>query len=256
MKTLLNRSSFVLHLVHKLVKFQNLCTIKAVIFGHLTKQHDHTLERLGTEYGGWWVPLGVNSITSKKVLVSAGLGFDTTFDRAMLDRGFFIIGLDPSEKSCHYALQELNWNSKFRVVNRGLSTIVGQQAFYEPKLSDHFSWSTIRLKDQDGEQGKYFEVTNLEQLYSENPEMADAEFRYLKMDIEGSELEILENPTEALLSFHFMGIEMDFLSLLPFMSFRKRIQHILRARKILKNLKDSKFQLIKTENFNFFWAKQ
>jgi hypothetical protein len=256
LQPLLNRSRFALRLAHKMVHFQNLCTIKAVIFGHVINPTEIALERLGTQYGGWWVPLDLNSTSSNKVLVSAGLGFDTTFDQEMLDRGFFIIGLDPSQESCQYALQELKRDSRVRVINRGLSTFVGQQVFYEPTLSNHFSWSTIRLNDRENEPGKYFEVINLDWLYSEYPEMINAEFRYLKMDIEGSELEILENPTEALLSFHFLGIEMDFLSLLPFTSFRERIQRILRARKILKYLKGLNFQLIKTENFNFFWAKQ
>ena len=75
------------------------------------------------------------------------------------------------------------------------------------------------------------------------------------MDIEGGELAILENSFSEVERFDFVAIEMDFLSLVPFLSITKRLNRIKRAKLILASFENCGFQLVLVENFNFFWLK-
>ena len=85
---------------HFLVKIQNLVVLKIVTFGFMSVNDYAPLIRLGSNYGGWWIPKSILEDNSKsRVLISAGLGFDVTFDKALLDAGFEVIGLDPLEES-------------------------------------------------------------------------------------------------------------------------------------------------------------
>ena len=54
--------------------------------------------------------------------------------------------------------------------------------------------------------------------------------------------------------FDFIAIEIDFLSLIPFLNFGQRIRMIKEARDALRNFHSSGYQLVECENFNFFWV--
>ena len=73
------------------------------------------------------------------------------------------------------------------------------------------------------------------------------------MDIEGAEEQILR-------TFHFQNLapnviaaELDFLSLIPFLSIRRRISKIKSALRIFNELETQGYILVKTDNFNFTW---
>jgi FkbM family methyltransferase len=56
------------------------------------------LERLGSDYGGWTVPIDL--IDSSWVCLCAGAGIDVTFDLALAERfGATVITVDPTEES-------------------------------------------------------------------------------------------------------------------------------------------------------------
>jgi FkbM family methyltransferase len=56
------------------------------------------LERLGSDYGGWTVP--VDLIGADWMCLCAGAGIDVTFDLALLERfGATVITVDPTEES-------------------------------------------------------------------------------------------------------------------------------------------------------------
>ena len=255
MTFLIHNSRQLLRVANRLVDIQNALTRSIVVMGFKEFQKKLDLKRVGSIYGGWWSPELASSDETNMVLISAGLGFDTSFDKEMARRGYFVIGLDPSLASCQLAIRNLDDFSGVRIINKGLSTYVGQQVFYEPK-KDNDSWSTLNLHEAQLSDSKSFEVTTLDQLFSEITELQNADFRYLKMDIEGSELAILENNISSMGRFDFIGIEMDFLSLISFLNIRLRVSNIVRARRILKSFTIMGYSLVKTENFNFFWIKK
>ncbi len=252
----LNRYSPVLRLAHSLVALQNRLTLQLTLAGFKKNLDPASLMRLGTPYGGWWIPRNTTSLTGPKVLVSAGLGHDTSFDVAMLGNGFTVIGLDPLIECCARAQREFATLGDSEVLNLGISTFTGEQSFFQPKNPSHDSWSTINAQEVTGGEVLAFQVISLADLIYRFPQIRNSIFTYLKMDIEGAELAILKNSFGEVARFNFVGIEIDFLSLIPFLAIKKRVGGIFEARKILKEFEKSDFSLVHTENFNFFWEKR
>jgi FkbM family methyltransferase len=255
MSRFIYRHSKLLAAAHLAVQIQNNITRFCVTSGYLLKKRENLLERIGTSYGGWWAPILDSGSKHKKFLLSAGLGFDTTFDKGMAERGFFVLGLDPLIECCDEAQKALGDHKNMLILNKGLATFEGHQTFYEPRNPNHDSWSTINVQEVSGSVSRVFEVISISSLLRDIPEFVGADYRYLKMDIEGAELDILEKTHTDLEVFDFVGIEMDFLSLIPFANLRTRYQRIIKARAILKSFQSAGFDLIKLDNFNFFWSK-
>jgi FkbM family methyltransferase len=252
---LLKKSPRLVQFAQLLVRIQDRLIIRIVTWGFSRMLNSLALERRGSVYGGWWTPVHDLSSASKRVLVSAGLGFDTSFDKAMILSGYSVIGLDPGIDSCGQAEKDLQNLGKSWILNKGISTFVGVENFFEPKLTNHQSWSTLNIGNTKDLSKRYFEVTSIDQLFKDFEELSEADFKFLKMDIEGAELDILENTPNAVFRFDFIGIEMDFLSLIPFLDIRKRVNHVVRARKIMKRFDENGLSLVLTENFNFFWSR-
>jgi FkbM family methyltransferase len=239
------------HLAHALVHFQNKFTIYLSIsrfrhpfFGPIQ------LERLGSDYGGWWVPKSSTFSSDRKILVSAGLGFDVSFDKLMLEDGYFVFGLDPLEKSFSFASEELKGYKNKLLLNKGVSTFDGRQKFYAPKIPSHDSWSISNSQATDEDRTNYFEVIAIDSLAID---FSDNSFVILKMDIEGGEESLIPFICKKGLKYDYLAIEMDCLSLISFFSLKKRFRQILVVRRLLSLLSNSGFRLIKNENFNFFW---
>lgn len=243
--------SKITYLAHLFVRFQNKLTVYSACSGirYSLRQGIH-LERLGSDYGGWWVPKLSTVSSQRKILISAGLGFDVSFDKLMLKDGYFLIGLDPLLRSYLYASQELQGYGNKLLLNKGVSTFDGKQKFYAPKIPSHDSWSTSNIQETQEELTNYFDVIPLSSLpldYDNNS------FMILKMDIEGGEVDLIPEICKRKLKFDYLAIEMDCMSLIPFFSLSKRVRQILAVRNMLVALSKSGFCLIKNENFNFFW---
>jgi hypothetical protein len=98
-------------------------------------------------------------------------------------------------------------------------------------------------------------VVSLKELITTNKMLADAEYRYLKMDIEGAELALFQESIDAFTGYDFLAVELDFLSLIPFRELRLRIRRIQYIRRILRDLKHKGWNLVHVENSNFFWER-
>ena len=237
-----------------LVQFQNYHVIKLVTFGFKSRAQNRNLIRLGSEYGGWWVIKEVLDDKSKKrVLISAGLGFDVTFDEALLSAGFEVIGLDPLEDSVEFATRMLDDYPKFSGLNRGLWKDTGTEKFFSPKDKSHDSWSATNLQRAAAKNYKEFKVISIKDLFQKFPQLESSDYCALKMDIEGSEVEVIPTIVDFRKKFDLLAIEMDFLSLIPFLSLLTRIQKVIEARKLLRALKGRGYKLAINDNFNFIW---
>ncbi len=243
--------SKITHLAHILVRFQNKFTIYLSVAGFRHPIWEPIqLHRHGSDYGGWWVPKSSNLPRGKKILVSAGLGFDVSFDKLMLEDGYFVIGLDPISRSYLYACEELKAYTDKLLLNKGISTFDGKQKFYAPKIPSHDSWSISNSQETAEELTDDFDVIAIDSLPIE---FGANSFVILKMDIEGGEESLIPFICAKGLKFDYLAIEMDCLSLISFSSFGKRIRKILIVRNLLTALSESGYKLIKNENFNFFW---
>jgi len=237
---------------HILVWLQNKVMFQLVLYKNRGELGSSALMRFGSAYGGWWVPIEAEKGFEGRALVSAGLGFDTSFDEVMLERGWSVLGLDPLSECCTLAKKKLNRFSKFQVLNVGLSVADGHQTFFQPKNLIHDSWSTINAQAVVNPVSINFPVVSLKQLIATNKMLSDAEYRYLKMDIEGAELALFQESIDAFEGYDFLGVELDFLSLIPFRELRLRVRRIRYMRRILHDLKHNGWNLVHVENSNFF----
>ncbi len=240
---------------HILVWLQNKLMFQLVLYKNRGGLGSISLVRIGSAYGGWWIPVEAEKRFSSKVIVSAGLGFDTSFDEVMLERGWSVFGIDPLSECCALAQKRINKFPRFHVLNVGLSVKDGYQTFFQPKNPIHESWSTINAQSVVNPISAKFPVVSLKGLIANNKIVDDAEYRYLKMDIEGAELALFQESMDSFIGFDFLAVEMDFLSLIPFRQFKLRIRRIQYMRKILCELKLEGWELVHVENSNFFWDR-
>ena len=242
-----------------LVKFQNKLVIIMTKRGFdKTKKFKSPLVRLGSDYGGWWVPEFLLKKSEEKggTLISCGIGSDITFDIELQKRNFDIIALDPLLTSCIFAKFNFPSLSNVKIINKGLWTESGIVAFHSPVVEGHDSWSINNSHVNTQSELIYLNCTTLDEIINENLIDKKTVNSILKMDIEGAELEIFDSIVNLKFDFDFICIEIDSLSLIPFKQIKKRIRNIFKVRKGLRNLEIRGYSLCFLENFNFFWINK
>lgn len=148
-----------------------------------TQPRDDML-RLGSDYGGWWVPTAV--LGQDSIVYSVGVGEDTTFDVELSARfSCTVHAFDPTPRAgAHVRAQR---PPRFVFAPIALWTFQGTLRLFAPATASHVSLS---VNDRDGT-GEFFEVacdtlTGLRGLYGHN------HVDLLKMDIEGAEAAVLD----------------------------------------------------------------
>ncbi len=236
-----------------LVEAQNRITRKVVLLG-LHKTNEPELIRLGSYYGGWWVPVeALSQGFDSKVCISVGIGGDVTFDRELLEVRYRVIALDPLEQCVSFANETLADYSKFTAIPAGLWNQAGTQRFFSPKNSEHDAWSATNSQATPIEESQSFPVITLLDVLCEYPEVSISEYSILKMDIEGAEIEIIQDICSSNHRFNWLAIEMDCLSMIPFRSLRYRVIIIRKAKKLLQELGENGYVFRSNEKYNFFW---
>lgn len=234
------------------VELQNNLTTYLISIG-LQKKHLIPLEKLGSAYGGWFVPTIFNDLNDNgKILVSAGIGHDVSFEIEMQKNKFYIIAMDPIKECCEFALNSNLNLEKLEIINAGLWVHKGKASFYAPKNPNHDAWSITNSQNTPKSGSQLFEVITFEDIINKIPDISN-KLVMLKMDIEGAEWYLFEEVIKYNKYFHYIGIELDFIHLVPFIKLSTRLKLILESRKKFKNLQLSGLTLIHRDNFNFFW---
>ncbi len=220
---------------------------------HFFGDRSASIVRLGSDYGGWWIPRKVlDGDYQNPVLISAGSGHDVSFDREFLKSNGFLIGLDPLASSIRFAEQELIHCNRKHLLEMGLWKSDGEIAFFPPVKMGHDSWS-ITEPGSVSAQVEKFQVTTLSNLINTFPEINESDYLILKLDIEGAEFEVLRSDGLELMRPNYLAVEIDYLSKLTFFSFGLRIKRVVQVRKLLHQLRNLGYELIHTEHYNFFW---
>jgi hypothetical protein len=242
----------------RLVQIQNRLVIRASTHRFTDRQSDWNLIRLGTDYGGWSIPRAfVEAAHHQKVtVISVGLGFDVSFDQSLLNNDVLVIGLDPLPASALFAEDKLKEYSNFFLEPSGLGTCTGRSIFFAPKIKSHDSWSLSNIQQTEPSEATYFNTISLSDLFSKYTEtLTDARIG-LKMDIEGGELELIQDVLSQEFRFEFVTIEMDFMSLIPFLSAFRRLKALTTCQRIMIAFEEAGFELASTEEFNFLWVRK
>ncbi len=108
------------------------------------------LVRLGSAYGGWWVPESV--IAEGRRVVSAGVGEDTTFDEMLVAR-LRVWALDPTPRAAEHVRDRRRdgplASTNFRFLPIGLWWQNETMRFYEPQDPSHVSHSLVNIQRTD-----------------------------------------------------------------------------------------------------------
>jgi FkbM family methyltransferase len=238
-----------------LVSLLNKITILMVTRKFRSDLNSIQLTRLGSAYGGWWIPQEyLQAISEKRLLISAGLGHDVTFDIEMLRAGYKIIGLDPTDGAFTHASQTFLGHPEVTIIRNGLWTSTGTTKFYKPKIEGYDSFSITN--SQNSTDYLQLETITIGDLFDLHIKDNDFEIKILKMDIEGAEVPVLSQMLEHEIGFDFVAAEIDYLSLISFRDIRRRIIAIALVSKLLQKMKGEGYALVKYEHYNFFWIHE
>jgi FkbM family methyltransferase len=158
---------------------------------------------LGSEYGGFYVSLEkANSISN---LLSFGIGNDISFDlefNKMTKCKVYMF--DPTEGVENY-ISDLHLNSDFKFYPIGISDSNTKTKFYKPINSDHISHSLVNHENTSTD----FYYSDFKKWETICEELSISNVDVLKMDIEGSEFQVIPDifksnifPTQICVEMH------------------------------------------------------
>lgn len=140
---------------------------------------DHSIERYGSDYGGWHVP--VNLIRRDWVVYDFGVGEDISFDIALMERHHCAIhAFDPTPKAIAFAEKQDMPNFHFHPVGVwSCDTVI---KFYEPAEPHFASYSALNLYGASN-----FLEAEVRTIKSLASDLGHDRIDLLKMDVEGAE---------------------------------------------------------------------
>lgn len=195
---------------------------------------DHSLVQLGTEYGGW--TFVDESELRDSTILSAGLGEDASFDVEFAQKyDATVIIVDPTPQAANhfeklheslgsrkqaaythdgkepieaYELSDID-ESQLVFVEKALWEEETEIEFYEPEVESHVSHSIVDWQHDYNKSTDYIEVsTDTITSIIDNQDRQRDGIRLIKLDIEGAEVEVIENmidnhffPTQVLVEF-------------------------------------------------------
>jgi len=166
------------------------------------------LERLGSDYGGWYFP--VDEVRADWVIYSGGVGQDTTFDEAVMDRfGCTVYMFDPTPHAIEHVVMRLTrsaWmgtRAVFKPV--GLWSKNVTLRFFAPRTRGWVGSFSVRNL-QGMEDGFDAPCRSLASLMAE---LGHHRIDFLKIDIEGAEYEVIRSVLDANICVGWMAVEFD-----------------------------------------------
>ncbi len=234
--------------------------------------HDQRLIRLGSEYGGW--TFAETESLNKSLMVSCGAGEDVSFDMEFAARfNAEVVLVDPTPRAVsHFQLTRTRMSEKntkiyvsggsqpveaydlenlredqFKFVEVALWNKNTPTRFFAPKNPSHVSHSIVNLQNDYRNDSPYIEVEAitidvlLERLNVK-------EIGILKLDIEGAEIEVIEDLISKKIYPAQVLVEYDELSV-PGKKSKERIKY---AHALLIN---ADYDLIFREDRNFLYLK-
>ena len=139
--------------------------------------------RLGSDYGGWVVPVGL--VGPHDVAICAGVGDDISFDCSLIaETDCRVVALDPTAASVDWlATQDLPGGFEHRSV--GLTETDGR---FTVSTDDYGGISVQLLAVEETEPGEFMQGLSYETI---RRSILPSAVRLLKMDIEGSEYGVI-----------------------------------------------------------------
>ncbi|MGI9175523.1 MAG: FkbM family methyltransferase [Rhodothermales bacterium] len=144
-------------------------------------------ERHGSDYGGWAVV--PEKLSEKSVVYAFGVGTDVSFDLSLIRRyGLTVHAFDPTPRSVAW-IEGQELPERFVFHGLGVAGYDGAATFHAPAHPDYVSYTALSRSGAD--------VAAVEapvrRLGTLMGELGHTHIDLLKMDIEGSEYEVIED---------------------------------------------------------------
>ena len=157
---------------------------------------------LGSSYGGWSIVL--QFLNSRSIVYSVGVGEDISFDIALIRKfNLKVHAFDPTPRSIAW-IKSIKPPRAFRLHNLALSNKDGREKFYIPQNKSHVSHT---LKNNT--LGSDYIIVKTKRLVSIMQQLKHTQLDVLKLDIEGSEYDVIPDmlsskifPKQLLVEFH------------------------------------------------------
>jgi FkbM family methyltransferase len=190
------------------------------------------LQRVGSSYGGWWIPASL--LCPGVVAYCAGAGEDISFDLALVDAGCRVTTFDPTPRAIAHVESLGVADESFRFVPIGWWDTDTDLRFYTPRDPSHVSHSVRNLQDTTS----YF-VAPVKPVSALASELGDERLDLVKMDIEGAEVPVIysllaEGPRPKVLCVEF-----------------DQPQPLTVLLRCVKKLRSTGFVLVKIERWNY-----
>ncbi len=225
--------------------------------------------KLGTEYGGWVVPQNLE-LNKDSVVFGVGVGEDISFDillNHIYKCNVFLI--DPTSRSSKHFEEVKDYKrtyspsfsgdiqpdylfkiqdtrpdfTKFTYINKGLWNEDTTLKFYKQTNPKYVSQSLI--SNMFGDEYDTVEVTTISKIMSD---YGISKIDLIKMDIEGSEIQVLNNMLDNGIYPKYVLVEFD-LKL-------KNKDINSETEKIISRLQNSGYSIFCNDNYNITFIKQ
>ena len=160
------------------------------------------LKKLGSEYGGWVVP--VEHLSASSVCYCGGVGEDITFDIELIERfGCSVFAFDPTPRAIAF-VDGMSPPDNFHFFPWGLWDTETTLKFFEPANPLHVSHSVVNLE----ETSRYFEAA-CKPLSGIAHELGHKKIDLIKIDIEGAEFAVISDLIRHEMIPDIMCVEFD-----------------------------------------------
>jgi len=195
------------------------------------------LVRLGSDYGGWWVPAA--DVKPDVVAYCAGAGEDITFDLALHVAGCRVTTFDPTPRAIAHVEAVAPSDDRFRFLPVGWWSQKDTLRFYAPRDPAHVSHSALNLQaTQD-----YFEAP-VNTVAALMRELGDTRVDLIKMDIEGAEYEVIDSLLRDGPLPRTLCVEFD------------QPKPLRRTFKAVARLRAAGYDLVKMDRWNYTFTRQ
>jgi FkbM family methyltransferase len=220
------------------------------------------MEKLGTNYGGWSIPKDI-VLNNESIVYSAGVGEDMSFDILLNDKYKANIYLfDPTEKAIKHYDEFVNYYennilftgniqndyydkikncnpilNQFTYIDQGLWNCESELKFYKQTNPNHVSQSLI-----ENMFGTVYDIVKVNTIKNFMVKYNHNHIDLLKMDIEGAEIDVLENMLDDNIYPSYLCIEFD-LRL-------KHKDHGNRTSLLIERLENCGYIILENDNWN------
>lgn len=189
------------------------------------------MEKLGTNYGGWYVPTNMN-LNENSIVYSGGVGEDISFDLLVQCKyNCDIILIDPTTKAIkHFEEVKQYYNSKksftgsiqkdyylhiqylhpnfnkFKYVNIGLWNKKDELKFFKQTNNNYVSQSLV-----ENMFGNNYDIVSVDSIKNIMKQQGHTQIDLLKLDIEGAEIKTLNQMLDDKIYPIYILIEFDLL---------------------------------------------